>query len=527
MNPVKLYLDWLDAWCETPSMLNDAFADFGAMLGVTVYDVRMLSALLLAYVFGLFHQFIPDGSRRMHHLYNIIAGVFLCAWAYGPIMLNVYVLIFVVYALLRLDFRHIGMSRQTQSWVIFFLSFAYLLWEHHRSTTHGPSMACLHFTGTPMLLILRLCSISFDYARGTSDRASTPGTPVTETYETRIKAHGSYGRTKAPLDECPGPIEYLGFCMSYGSVIVGPYFTFSEYRTFTAGTRFLGMTRAVRRRVRLEAVLWGLLYMAWGCGCMALWVTFIPYDAILPSSPDHAAYLATPFIWRLVKYHLVSTEMLKAKYYSVWALSHGASTMSGSTFFGERTSGVARLWSRFSFRCAANYTWFHTQLPTNLKAMSTHWNAGVGFFLSAYVYDGVIKNRAVRAALPVAQARTLATVLTYATSAVWHGLAPAYYLFFLSAAAGTTIARRMRRSFRPRVEAHGRYAMMVYHVATTITSVLIVDTLLPIFYFLDLSRSWEYIKAVKAFPFVLFAIGIVLTLVVRPPRKEKVTKKTE
>ncbi|KAG9393010.1 Membrane bound O-acyl transferase, MBOAT [Carpediemonas membranifera] len=519
MNPFHVYLDWLDQWCYSPSALNDLFANFAESISVTPYDVRMLASLLLAYVFAFFHQFLPDKRPTVHHLYNVTVGAALTAFAYGPLVLNVWLMICIVYLLLRLNPRRLGLTPTGMSWLIFVLTFAYQSWEQARRLYHPHSIDNLHFTGTPMILALRLSSLAFDVARGadmTADELAVKPRPV-----------GPYGRIKAPLAKCPSLIAFLGYSMFYGSVIVGPFFTFAEYASFASGRSFEGLTKKDRIRLRLESIAWGLIYMIWGVCLMAFWVlfSFFPPDPMLPYHAQHATYLATPLLWRIVRYHIIPIELIKAKYYSVWGLAHGASTMSGLTYSGRRHT-MARVWSKFEFRQGANYTWLLTQFPPSMAMMTTHWNAGIGFFLASYVYSGVRRNEMIKRRFGK-HVKMIATIATFATSAIWHGWEPGFYIFFLSSALFTNLARRMSAVFRPFFATRGRL-IYVYHVITAVATMSFIYLQMPLFYYLTWERCVAYLKFTRFASAIIFVGGMLFTMVVPPlPAKVEAEKKDE
>ncbi|KAG9390002.1 Membrane bound O-acyl transferase MBOAT [Carpediemonas membranifera] len=506
-NLLSLYGRWIDHWCYSPSLINDTVSDFAATIGVSPYDVRMFASLLIAFIFAFFHQLLPWKTPTIHHIYNLVAGVFLTILAFGPKVLNVYIMITTVYVLLRLNPRRLGLSPSFMSWLIFLLTFGYQSWEQARRIYHPHSMENVHFTSMPMILALRLSSLAFDVARGSEMTA--------EELSEKPKPIGPFGRLKTPLARCPELLQYLGYSMFYGSVIVGPFFTFTEYSEVTSGRATEGMAKPDRRRLRIESIVWGVIYLGWSCVLMSFWVlfSFFPPDPMLPYHAQHATYLATPLLWRIVRYHIIPIELIKAKYYAVWGLAHGASTMSGLTYSGRRHT-MARVWSKFEFRQGANYTWLITQFPPNLALMTTHWNAGIGFFLASYVYSGVRRNELISRRLGK-NVKLVATIATFVTSAIWHGWEPGYYLFFLAAGFFTSLARRISGILRPFFVSRGRLAY-VYHVFTTLSTMGFMYLEMPVFYFLSWERCMGYFQAVHYLPFVILGGGFALSAVIPP-----------
>jgi lysophospholipid acyltransferase len=82
---------------------------------------------------------------------------------------------------------------------------------------------------------------------------------------------------------------------------------------------------------------------------------------------------------------------------------------------------------------AVNVSIIPCEFPENFRQMSKEWNTGTAQWLKNYVYD--------RLAPPKGRVPFYVTLATYVTSALWHGIFPGYFFFFLFAAFGDNLAR--------------------------------------------------------------------------------------
>jgi len=126
----------------------------------------------------------------------------------------------------------------------------------------------------------------------------------------------------------------------------------------------------------------------------------------------------------------------RLKYYGVWSLTEGACILSGMGYNGiDGKTGKAR-WDRLN----NVYPW-GIETAQNSRAYLENWNKNTNNWLRQYVYLRVTphgKKPGFRASL-----------VTFTTSAFWHGFYPGYYLTFILAAFIQTVAKNFRRYFRP------------------------------------------------------------------------------
>lgn len=138
-------------------------------------------------------------------------------------------------------------------------------------------------------------------------------------------------------------------------------------------------------------------------------------------------YLTYP-LWLRCIMNIVVVELFYMKYYVAWWLGEGACAVAGLSFNGLDEKGNPR-WDRISMVDIVKFKW-GTSVS---REVTPAWNIPSQVWLKRYVYT---RFRAL--GLSVSAAR----FCTFFVSAVWHGLYPGYYIFFIFSAIYVEIGRR-------------------------------------------------------------------------------------
>ncbi|CAI5483028.1 unnamed protein product [Closterium sp. Yama58-4] len=230
------------------------------------------------------------------------------------------------------------------------------------------------------------------------------------------------------------------------ALLVGPPFPLAAYQEYVeAGGEEVGGGRKGGRACR--ALVKALL-------CMALYHSrslLLP-----PSALTQPAFFTRPFLIRAGQVAL-TLFAYRWMFYFIWAVAESALILSAFGFSGfkpaetghgagkdgegrdgeggQRQQQQQRLeadWSR-----ASNVNMWVVEVTGSGAQLPSHWNIGVSNWLRTYVYDRMT---------PPSGKPTLTTLLvTQAVSALWHGLHPGYYLFFLSAAIAQDASKLLHR----------------------------------------------------------------------------------
>lgn len=126
----------------------------------------------------------------------------------------------------------------------------------------------------------------------------------------------------------------------------------------------------------------------------------------------------------------------RTKYYAVWSLSEGACILTGLGFNGYDPKTGRTLWNR-----VRNINILAIESAESFKALFDSWNCRTNVWLRDCVYKRLTK----RGRKP-GPAQSMAT---FVTSAFWHGLAPGYYLAFVTAGLLQYLGKQCRHLIRP------------------------------------------------------------------------------
>jgi lysophospholipid acyltransferase len=148
------------------------------------------------------------------------------------------------------------------------------------------------------------------------------------------------------------------------------------------------------------------------------------YSADFLLSDEYLNYGILRRIWIL---HLFGFSA-RTKYYGVWALTEGSCILSGIGYAGVDPKTGKASWDRL-----VNVKAWDLEMAQNTRGYLAAWNINTNSWLRNYVYLRVT---------PKGQKPGFAaSMATFATSAVWHGFYPGYYLAFVLASFLQTVAK--------------------------------------------------------------------------------------
>ena len=129
-------------------------------------------------------------------------------------------------------------------------------------------------------------------------------------------------------------------------------------------------------------------------------------------------------IWIMYMVNLVA----RFKYYCVWSLAEGSCILAGLGY-----NGVDAVTGRVSWNRLQNIDPWMVETAQNPRGYLAGWNINTNHWLRNYVYLRVTP----RGKKPGFRA----SMITFVTSALWHGFYPGYYLTFVLASLIQTSAK--------------------------------------------------------------------------------------
>jgi lysophospholipid acyltransferase len=276
-------------------------------------------------------------------------------------------------------------------------------------------------TGPQMVLIMRLHAFSWNVHDG------------------RIKPDLLTDQQKdRAIYKMPSFLDYAGYVCFFPSLWAGPSFDYNDYKHWIETTLFdvapgeVGPPTKKQRRIPRSGTP-----AAWKAAAGLGWIFLFlqmsrRYSVSLVLSPSYTQTYSFP---RRVFHLQMLGFTTRLKYYGVWSLTEGACILSGMGYNGLDSKGQPR-WDRLN-----NVNPWGIESAQNSRAYLENWNKNTNNWLRNYVY--------LRVTPKGKKPGFRATLLTFGTSAFWHGFYPGYYLTFVLAAFIQTVAKNFRRYVRP------------------------------------------------------------------------------
>ncbi|KAF9468769.1 endoplasmic reticulum protein [Collybia nuda] len=395
--------------------MDALFAPLADLVGASVDQIKLISCLLIAYPLGSLFVRIPSSSPALRHLFSITVALFF----FFPV-LKLYSAFFQLlasiigtYFIARFD------HSPRMPWIVFVFVMGHLTINHVIRAIYGLSYETMEVTGPQMVLTMKLTTFAWnvwDGRRPTDDLDKW--------------------QTSKRITQYPSLLEFLGYSFYFPGILVGPYLDFPEYRDLVGEVMFedpqakakakAGRKLPVgRKRVAYFKMLMGLVYLG----------LFVVFGGKLNYATALTPYFASkPLVMRIILFQVYGF-FERSKYYAIWTLTEGASILTGLGFTGFNAQGQSQ------WEGAANVKVMEIEFPSNFKVLLDSWNMKTNVWLRECVYKRVTpkgKKPGFRSSM-----------ITFFTSAFWHGIASGYYLTFLMGGFITTAARLARTNIRP------------------------------------------------------------------------------
>ncbi|KZV75106.1 MBOAT-domain-containing protein [Peniophora sp. CONT] len=402
-------------------------------LGAPVEQLKLIFCLLVSYPLGSVFVRIP--GRTLKHVFTlVIAGTYLI-----PLLnlrtgtLELLGDVLVTYFLAR------GMkNRKNMPWIVFWVNMAHLTYNHVMRVVMHKENEPFDITACQMVLVMKLTTFAwnvYDAARPEEELDSW--------------------QNKMAVREYPSILEFLGYAFYFPGILVGPYLEYKAYMSLVDGSLFRIPAEPVTSTTSSPAISRasssaslsvsrrdipdGRKRVAYGKGLLGLvfLITFvIMHGSLNASLMLQPWFLRKPF-WFRIGYMQACQFIERTKYYGIWTLTEGAAILTGFGFTGYTPSGKS-IWHG-----AANLDVVNVEFAPNFKVLLDSWNMKTNTWLRECIYKRVTPKGK--------KPGFMSSMLTFGTSAFWHGIAPGYYMSFLYGGFVQTAGRLARGSIRPLV----------------------------------------------------------------------------
>ncbi|XP_015512213.1 lysophospholipid acyltransferase 6 isoform X1 [Neodiprion lecontei] len=375
---------------------------------VTQFSALGLAALLRS---SLSPRAVSPATR---HAFGLVLGLFFGYFSFGKHAVHLAGLPALCYVVMR---THNPRSVQR---AVLFVALLYLSCIHFHRQVYDYGSYTLDITGPLMVITQKVTSLAYSVHDGMTRK------------EEELTPSQRYHAVK----KMPTALEYFAYALHFQALMAGPVIFYRDYIDFIGGHNIYGSKTLAgytdknlnSNEIVLEPSprLVVVKKVLASCICAVIFVSFIPSFPIQKIKEDD--FIENTTLGYKVGFLMVSTMLVRFKYYHAWLFADAICNNSGLGFNGYNVDGTAR-WDLIS---NVNVLKFETAL--SLRDSIEQWNKGTNRWLRMIVYERI---------------KTHSTILTYALSALWHGFYPGYYLTFAGGALFTFAARSIRRHVRP------------------------------------------------------------------------------
>ncbi|KAF8632427.1 hypothetical protein AX17_004868 [Amanita inopinata Kibby_2008] len=439
--------------------MDALFAPLASALGASVDQIKLIFCLLVAYPLGSVFIRVPSSQPALRHLFNIGVAVFF----FFPI-LRMYSAFFQLLASIVGTYFIAKFDHSSKMpWVVFVFVMGHLTINHTIRAIYGLSYETMEVTGPQMVLTMKLTTFAWNVWDGRR--------PTEELDKWQLSKR---------ITRYPSLLEFLGYAFYFPGILVGPYLDYPEYNDLIHETTFKNpevrdkanscrLLPNGRKRVAYRKMVMGLVYLG----------TFVA----LGGSNNFSVILTPWFASKSLLYRIAIFQaygfLERSKYYAIWTLTEGASILTGLGFTGFGPHGKS------TWEGATNVKVGKIEFAPNFKVLLDSWNMKTNVWLRECVYKRVTPKGK--------KPGNRSSMITFLTSAFWHGIAGGYYLTFVMGGFVTTVARLARSNIRPLLlpgpNEQPSPAKRLYDLAGILLSVMTVNYVAAPFMLLSIRDS--------------------------------------
>ena len=379
--------------------------------------IKFIIALFVAYPLGGVLRTLPN--KNLKHLFSFLGGFALLQFVYGPAWIHTLISSAVTYLLCLIappKYQHIIVF----VWVMGYMTFSHLF-RMYVSYFSG----IFDFTGTQMVITMKLTSFAYNLYDGTYDHEI-----VFKEHSDKSLSRMYTDRKHFAITKLPNLLEYFGYVFCFTCLLAGPAFEYTDYVSAIDGSAYINKFTDEKEKEKNTKMppsfLPSLRRFVTSLICMVLYLKVAPIWPI--SSLYDPVFISTHNHWQRLLQCFIAIGFEKTKYYFAWKLAEASSIWAGFGFEGYDATGKELGW-----RGVENVDIIGFELASNVQSKTRHWNKRTQGWLERYTYNRTNKS----------------LVMTYFISAFWHGLYPGFFLFFLSIPICTSIERLCRSKLNP------------------------------------------------------------------------------
>ncbi|GMK57896.1 hypothetical protein CspeluHIS016_0407300 [Cutaneotrichosporon spelunceum] len=396
------------------------FDSISELTGAGADQCKLIAALIVSFPLASIYVVIPANRPNVAHWFSVITtGFFL--WpllGLGKGMLQLLAISMATYTIVA------SVRGPKMPWIAFFFVMGCMTITHVLRALGHVSVDRVEISGPQMVLVMKLSTFAWNVHDG------------------RRKIDDLDESQKATrLTKLPNPLAFLGYCFFFPSVLVGPSFEYATYEKLVDKTIYHvapppgAPASTDKRKRRTPKGRRRVAYLH-----LSLGLVFLAFYAVMGERGSYERIVGPEWpTWsHLTHFGFVQFCGLcaRTKYYAVWSLSEGACILTGIGFNGYGPHTGRTRWNR-----VRNIDIAGIEGAESFKQLFDSWNCRTNVWLRDCVYKRLVK--------PGKKPGATQSMATFITSAFWHGLAPGYYLAFVTAGMVQYVGRQLRRLVRP------------------------------------------------------------------------------
>ena len=289
------------------------------------------------------------------------------------------------------------------------------------------------FTGTQMVLTMKLTSFAYNLYDGTTDKANVFRTLDKDSKTFKRDDRVFADRKKFAIDKLPNPLEFFGYIFCFTCLLAGPAFEYGDYIKSIDGRIF--DRKQQNNSGQPSSILPALQRLGVGVICLVLHLQLTGNIFNVDKFPNfklstvcdkihvnnNDIYYRYIFLW-------MALLAERFKYYFAWKVAEGSSILAGFGFEGYNEEGKVKGWAGVN-----NIDIIGFETAGSVQILSKAWNKRTQGWLQRYTYHRY--NDSLN--------------ITYFVSAIWHGLYPGFFFFFMSLPLMTEIERMFQKKINP------------------------------------------------------------------------------
>ncbi|KAJ6134253.1 Lysophospholipid acyltransferase [Penicillium sp. IBT 18751x] len=389
------------------------------LTGASVDELKLIASFLLSYPLAALLKRIPDAQPWKKNAFIIGVSLFYIVGLFD-LWDGLRTLLYSAVGTYAIAYYVDG---SLMPWIGFLFLMGHMSISHiHRQILDDAQV--VDITGAQMVLVMKLSSFCWNIHDGRKPQDQL-----------------SDSQKYSAITEFPSIANYAGYVLFFPSLFAGPSFEYVDYRRWLDTSLFevppgtdpskVPPTKKKRKipRSGTPALKKAIVGLGWIFLFLQLGSRYTTDFVLSDSFMDYA------FPRRIWIVYMVGFST-RLKYYGVWSLTEGACILSGMGYNGFDGKSGKVFWNRLE-----NVDPWSLETAQNSHAYLGSWNKNTNHWLRNYIY--------LRVTPKGKKPGFRASMATFATSALWHGFYPGYYMTFVLGSFIQTAAKNFRRHVRP------------------------------------------------------------------------------